>query len=1692
MEENVSNINRNVNHPKAGLNTDNIPEEVKSGQLTYALNALTGSFQGDQLTMQNEEASVFCFEMPSGYRVIGTCNITQLSEVVYFLSNPTTGYSLVSYILNDSCVLQTLLDDSIPGSDLLGFNIGFPILKCEVKTTNCSTQIFFTDNFNPRRYIDLQTLPWKDTVIGGVVTPLVGQIDANKMLVQPNFQIPQIQPLDVAIGGNLTEGSYQFAACYSDVNSNRLTAFYSVTNPVRIFLDGKQSQNFNELTAYSIELQVANLDMSGLYSYFNLAAIKTINGITTVDLIGNFQITNPTFLHTYTGNEESFANVKLTLVDIMEQFPFYDTAEMLCQVDNQLVWAGLQREEDLSYQTIWNQVKVGWCTYKVPYTHQEGYHNGVTCANLQGYHRDEVYALEGCFLLANGKEVLRCHIPGRVSTAEDLTPVWNGDAQAIEEGTCPAEPLPRWKVYNTGSLSGFLGGSIDECTGIQPWQYGQMSYWESTQTYPVKPEVWGSLSGLPIRHHKFPDSAVTHIYDNNPNGFGTASYNNYTHNIFPIGFLIDVNSLQEAITNSTYLTQAQKNQIVGFKIMRSDRGAERSIVAKGLLFNNGQYTKEGNGYYYANYPFNDVRPDPFISSAVVQDKSGPNTGTLLQNFQENRFTFHSPDTHFYQPKGIEQSFLKLETGEMANAKIHFVRVEKNSGEKIRTLNAVYISLAAGLLSTLGINVQFNTTEGSEDTVTTVISPTFNMDNFFPTYNSMLDILDKLSPYYNYGWQYNGVGYYGNYIPIPNDNGYKIRYINYGGYILSGLYGTFGDDLPINNTYRESSVYVSTQGSLPFTHNQIDQFGNNLGIVQDNTRCTAQQAGVPFSSTPFYRNASSYYCSIKRYMPDQYGEIFSYLPVDTGIIGDFSVQQLPVFGGDVFINRFALKIKHSFFLKDTVGLPDGTGIDYNQDSLPSAPTVSYTNTGNIGYPIWYYSTTNKPYIMGALTHGAIVNLINNIQAQGLASGGGFGTIAAIFYYLFAFIPFTIIDLIQLMAGLFTDGFFTTLGLKVTNLDNYDGSDIFEKGQAYQYAYGIIYYFAESEVNVDMRQAINQWAGNFYPNVGTDIPDPWLQQINVPIAQDNYYIYNKSFSKQNKETFFGLLRPDWEPNQSCYINYGNRAIWSDKSDLEETKNNWLVYRPANLFDFPKSHGELVGLDTLENRSVLARFENRSQIYNALATVQTNSLTASLGTGALFSGSQPLDLSNTDTGYAGTQHKLLLSTEHGHIFADSKRGQIILLRGSQMEDLASAKYLNSKFFTKNLPFSILNAFPDIDIDNNYNGIGLHGVYDPFYQRLIITKLDYEPIVPNILFDGSNFYMDISTTSVPVPVMEDAQTCCPPGYSLDPNSNNPNGLGCYPNGGGDPIPCIDCGYLINVPDTPTCCPQGFEYINIEGDIFCWDPLLYTSVLPYTCPGAQNTSTYKKILNLNDPDYFCSKSFTVSFSFLTDSWISFHSYQPNFYLQYPNYFQAGMNSPTIGHLNGSIWDHNSCYSAFNEFFGQPFPYIIETSFQCKNYDELVQSVKDYSTALVYTGFDTFIEPKGTKYFNEVVVYNNQQNSGTRVLVPKDNNSLQQNYQYPQYNVEDISILLTKSQSYYQYNMIWDIVKDPDNDIWKVPCDTRYGNKVLDTSNLNFLQQSYKKYPIRGRNSKIRSTLLDTDFKLISRFVVVQTQNSIK
>lgn len=1591
---------------RVGLSTDQLPEQVQPGYLVDSLNAIVSSFDGSGISYQNEPSNKFCFILPEGYRVIGRFNITQLSQVWYFITNNTN--SIIGQVTNNNCTFIPVIDDNVAGSDLMMFSTVYPIHKVVVKTTNCSTQLYWTDRYNVRRYIDLQDLPWKTGTT---------QVDINKMAVQPQFSTPDLHAEDMGVGGILIEGDYQFTAQYTNIYSDGLTSWYSVTNPVRIFLDNKISLNYNEPTNKSISVTISDLDQTGLYSYFNLAVIKTINGATSVDVIGTYPIQSSTWNTVYSGSEQSNTNIQLTLTDIMRQFDYYDIAGDLTTTDQVLIYADLVKEEDISYQKIWNQVKVGWQTSQVPVGQRVGYHNGVVCANYEGYFRDEVYALEGCFILDNGKQTQRCHIPGRVANSYDLSPVIvNNDVTSIATNVCPPEGLPRWKVYNTGSITGSLPGSANPCTGIKPWQYGEMSYWESEEPYPNNVDVWGPLANQPQRHHKFPDSVITHIHDQ---AIGAGDpYFQFNHNIYPIGFLVDVQSLWTAIQSSPDLTDAQKRQITGFKVMRGDRAGNNTIIAKGLTFNCGAYAKEGITYYYPNYPFNDVRPDPFISSTFVADKSGANTANRLNDFQRSRFTFHSPDTHFYQASGIADSFLKLETAEWGQCKSHFIPVLNNAGEKLLTENSLQLCLAAGIMSMVGVEVA--TQVGSVTSVT--VTPSLKPENFFPSFNAMLEIIEKLIPYTNYGWQYNGIGHYGNFTPISNDVGDKIRYVDFGGYINSGLNGTFGDNHSINNTNRESSVYVSINTPLPYTHEQTNG-SVLLGVPADTSRKSANssEADRCGSSVPFFEPISSYYASIKRNLRDQYGQIFSYRSIDTGYNSKFvpnvtgGYDPALVYGGDCFINPFGLKIKHPFFLKSTVDKVDGFDIDYNQDQ------PSHTNTGNVGYPIWYYSTTNH-----AVDTNAIQTAVTNFKAQ-------FTTWGVISNILTGGLP-GLVALIQIMITIVNDALLGALGLKITNLECYDNDNLYEQGQAYLYAYGIIWYYCESEVNVDMRQAYNLNEGNFYPNVGTDIPDPWLQETNTSIVWDNTYTYNKTYSKQNHETAFILLRPDWAPDQTCYINYNNRCIWSDQSSLEETKNNWLVYKPANMNDFPKTFGALEAIDALDNREVLIRYENYWELYNVLAAIETTGLTAAMGTGTLFS-TQPIGPQRTDTGNQGTQNKFLLSTENGRVWVDAQRGQVLLMTGHETEELSGPKYLNNVWFTNNLPFHILQAFPDYLVDNHYNGIGLHGVYDSFYKRLIITKLDYELIDANVLWDGTDFY--ITTTS-----------------------------------------------SVFSPGDITCCPDGFTY-NGKDCTDSNDPPRHTPAIP--CPGETVQQEQKMIITLGDPTYFCNKCWTMSFSFISNTWVSWHSYQPNLYVEYPNYFQAGWNDGTFS----NIWDHNSVYDSYQVFRGTSFPYMLKYPISWSGMEQLLQSIQDYCTVLKYSSFTTSTELNEVIYYNKLIISNSQQSTGLLYLVPKDMSSMRQYREYPKYQPNYTQVLVSKSQHLYTVNQIWDKVIDPSQPIWEETCGSTVGRFTLNQGNHDYGVRSYRKFPI---NSKDCTVLLQqdtrTDLKFISRFLLNDTQNS--
>ena len=77
--------------------------------------------------------------------------------------------------------------------------------------------------------------------------------------------------------------------------------------------------------------------------------------------------------------------------------------------------------------------------------------------------------------------------------------------------------------------------------------------------------------------------------------------------------------------------------------------------------------------------------------------------------------------------------------------------------------------------------------------------------------------------------------------------------------------------------------------------------------------------------------------------------------------------------------------------------------------------------------------------------------------------------------------------------------------------------------------------------------------------------------------------------------------------------------------------------------------------------------------------------------------------------------------------------------------------------------------------------------------------------------------------------------------------------------------------------------------------------------------------------------------------------------------------------------------------------------------------------------------------------------------------------------------------------MIWNNLKVPNSTQWTNTCSPETGGKELNSSNFEYTNSSFKKYPLRAKDTKVRHILNkeNTDFKILSKFIVTKTQNMI-
>ena len=620
----------------------------------------------------------------------------------------STVQSQVGVTLDTCCTFSIIMNDTCPnGKCCLGLSPDYPVFA-EYRIDDCKTKVYFIGKNITPKYFWLEE-PFGNDQCGVPIPDLPTACDRLKLF--PDFCQAVIYPTSVDSGGRLKGGVYSFSIAYSDENGKELTDYIDFCNPIPIF-----ERTITEQTEYetSKSIRVAIEHSTTLFDYFNLVVAENINEVTTYHLVGTYRVnlsTNKDSL-TYSGDYSSTFSSIVPLI----RSPHYNNAGIIEKQTDILMLADLTETPKYNFQLLANELELRWETVEMPVDNKFDYSNPEIAYFFRTYQRDEVYPFGIKFRLQNGKYTDVFHIPGRVATLSETTSIpktTNNDSFVIENDCIIGRDPFKWEVYNTAD-SGYVPPTNTPTK--QEEQYsckivssksGKFAYWESTETYPCYESVWGSLAGLPIRFHKFPDSAVNHIHADDKDL------------IYPIGVRINEAQL-EALLQTAFIqdplnTQGNnlipvKGLICGYELVRGNRVNNKSVIAKGLVYDVGTFQDidSGKKVYYPNYPYNDLGQDSFIKigsswydkgeRGVSDDDMGIHNGfSNTMVFGSQRFTFHSPDTHFQLPKiGTE---LKLETLEYGKVQGHFVPVLDHPRYKIagKGTNILAASIA-GILS----------------------------------------------------------------------------------------------------------------------------------------------------------------------------------------------------------------------------------------------------------------------------------------------------------------------------------------------------------------------------------------------------------------------------------------------------------------------------------------------------------------------------------------------------------------------------------------------------------------------------------------------------------------------------------------------------------------------------------------------------------------------------------------------------------------------------------------------------------------------------------------------------------------------------------------------------------------------------------------------------------------------------------
>lgn len=452
-----------------GINTDSSENYQPDNTYRFALNVVNNTEKDNEPFLSNENSNINVIDIPN-IEVLGNIYVGDNENILFIVD-------IVTLKSGIKMIKDNIVTDIIPLCSELHLNRFHRVTGIFRKIRGCEKVIYFTDNYNKPRQLNLSTLEnYFDNNV--LVSDRLNLID--------DFSFPSFDIKVIDAPGKLYAGSYSIAIQYLNDDFNS-THWIHISNPVNVYnastttkypkIIGSYTQQRKDSTydalfsqamcRKNIKIKINHTaNNTKVFTYFRLAIIiarADTGNITEVLASPTYSIIENEII--YTGNNEGY--YKITKEEILTEKVDIDTVKHIEQYDNRLLLAnGKGKQIDwCSFQKTASKIRSDYIIDTVKAHDVNTSNNPKSSTSIKmGFMGGDVYAFGIVYIFNDGTQSPTYHIPGKSSSGDS-----NMEFYEVTSNVYENRPIA-----------------------------SNADYWGQ--------DYWGNnLTGQKIRHHKFPD-----------------------------------------------------------------------------------------------------------------------------------------------------------------------------------------------------------------------------------------------------------------------------------------------------------------------------------------------------------------------------------------------------------------------------------------------------------------------------------------------------------------------------------------------------------------------------------------------------------------------------------------------------------------------------------------------------------------------------------------------------------------------------------------------------------------------------------------------------------------------------------------------------------------------------------------------------------------------------------------------------------------------------------------------------------------------------------------------------------------------------------------------------------------------------------------------------------------------------------